>query len=119
MFKYVLILGFRFQIILNMSRPAMSLYASFIGATPFTVGVLTAYYAVLPLFLAIRAGKIADAIGDKLPGLFGMSSLGMGMLLPWLFPYLWSLFASQLLTGLASVFIAVSLQNVLGKSLSG
>ncbi|MFB5269714.1 MFS transporter [Paenibacillus enshidis] len=115
MFKYVLILGFAFQIILNMSRPALSLYASFLGATPFTVGVLTACYAVLPLFLAIRAGKIADAIGDRLPVLFGMSSLGVGMLLPWLFPYLWSLFASQLLTGLASVFIAVSLQNVLGK----
>lgn len=115
MFKYVMILGFSFQIILNMSRPSLSLYASSLGATPFTIGILTSCYAILPLFLAIRAGKIADAIGDRLPVLLGMSTLGIGMLLPWLFPELWSLFASQLLTGFGSVFVAVSLQNVLGK----
>ncbi|MGG4484125.1 MFS transporter [Paenibacillus illinoisensis] len=116
MLKKILVLAFAFQLILNISRPAFPLYANQMGASTFIIGLLTAAYAVLPLVFAISAGKIADKIGDRLPIIFGMTGLGMGMLLPWIWPSLTTLFISQLLTGLGSVFAAVSLQNVLGNA---
>lgn len=116
MLRKILVLTFGFQFILNISRPTFPLYAHQMGATTFTIGLLTATYAVLPLFLAISAGKIVDKIGDRLPIIGGMTGLGLGMTLPWIWPSLTSLFLSQLVMGLSSIFVNISLQNVLGNT---
>ncbi|AIQ47309.1 MFS transporter [Paenibacillus sp. FSL R7-0273] len=114
MFINVMILGIAFQLILNLTRPAVPLFASSLGASTLEIGVLTACYAFLPMFFSISAGKMADRFGDRLPVLAGMTGLGLSMALPWCFPSLWALYASQLITGFSSIFIAISLQNVLG-----
>ncbi len=114
MFLNVMVLGIAFQLILNLSRPAVPLYAASLGASTLDIGVLTACYAFLPMFFSISAGKIADRFGDRLPVLFGMVGCGIGMALPWFFPSLWALYVSQLITGFSSIFIAISLQNALG-----
>ncbi|MGM0881407.1 MAG: MFS transporter [Bacillota bacterium] len=116
--RTVIIIVFCFQLILNMTRPIIPLQATGLGASTFEVGLLAAAYAFLPLFLAIRAGKIADRIGDRLPVMIGHVGVALGMALPGLIPSMWSLFVSQVIVGVAHIFIVISLQNVLGNSAS-
>ena len=84
------------------------------NASMLEIGILTASFAALPLLIAIKAGKIADAIGDRLPVIFGLIGMAIGMLFPYLFESIWSLYVSQILVGTSNIFIALSLQNVLG-----
>lgn len=80
------------------------------------IGLLTAAYAILPLAFAIHAGKVADLVGDRLPILLGALGTTIGVALPYLFPSMAALYASQALVGISHVFITVSLQNVLGNA---
>lgn len=110
----VIIIIFGFQLVLNLTRPIITLFASELGAGTFEIGVLTATYAFFPLLIAIYAGKIADKVGDRLPVLFGMIGVAIGMCLPFLFPAMWALYVSQVIAGISHVFVVLSLQNVLG-----
>ncbi|WP_261305213.1 MFS transporter [Paenibacillus andongensis] len=112
--KTVLLIVLGFQIMLNITRPLITLYASSLGAGTFDIGMLTAAYAFLPLIFAIHVGKIADRIGDRLPVLLGTVGTAVGMALPFALPTLGSLYASQIIVGVSHVFLIVSLQNILG-----
>jgi MFS family permease len=112
--KVVLIILFFFQLMTNITRPLLPLYASELGASTLEVGALTAVYAFFPLLLAIHAGKISDRIGDRLPILFGMTFATLGFLIPFLFHSIFSLYLSQIIVGVSHIFIIISLQNVLG-----
>lgn len=112
--RTVIIIIFGFQMILNITRPIITLFASELGAETLEIGMLTAAYAFFPLLIAIYAGKIADKVGDRLPVLLGMVGVALGMLLPFLFPAMWSLYISQVIVGISHVFVVLSLQNVLG-----
>ncbi|MBP1932128.1 MFS transporter [Ammoniphilus resinae] len=103
-----------FQTMIYMTRPIISLYASDLGAGTLNIGLLTAAYSFLPLFLAIHAGKVADRIGDRLPVLFGSLGLFIGLAFPFLFASLWALYLSQAIIGISYIFVNISLQNVLG-----
>src|SRR6266508_2099712 len=52
-------------------RVSVSLYAIHLHATPFTVGVLMALYALLPMLSAISMGRLIDRIGARVPMLIG------------------------------------------------
>lgn len=110
----VILIIFGFQLVLNLTRPIITLFASELGASTFEIGLLTAAYAFFPLMIAISAGKIADKVGDRLPVLFGMIGVAIGMCLPFLFPTMWSLYVGQVIVGISHVFVVLSLQNVLG-----
>ncbi|ALS23713.1 MULTISPECIES: MFS transporter [Paenibacillus] len=114
--KIVLLIMLGSQLMLNMSRPVITLFASNLGASTLEIGFLTASFAFLPLLFAIRAGKIADRFGDRLPVVAGGIGCSLGMALPFVFPAMWALFVSQVLVGLSHVFIAICLQNVLGNA---
>lgn len=107
---------FGFQIMLNITRPIISLFASKLGASTLEIGILTATYAFFPLVLAIYAGKIADYVGDRLPVMMGTVGMAVGMLLPFCFPTMWSLFLSQAIVGISQIIMNISLQNVLGNA---
>src|SRR5437879_12087515 len=85
-------LGVSNHVVLAGSRVAVSLDALSQGANAATVGVLLALYAVLPMFLAISAGRLADRIGVRRPMLVGAWGIALGAALPGMF------------AGLASVF---------------
>ncbi|MGF7030753.1 MFS family permease [Paenibacillus mucilaginosus] len=112
--RNALLIMFGFQMMLNMSRPVITLFASGLGAGTLQIGALTSSYALLPLLLAIHAGKLADRVGDRIPILLGSVGCAAGMAMPFLFPSLWALYVSQLAVGVSHVFIAICLQNVLG-----
>jgi MFS family permease len=112
--RTVLLIVLSFQVMLNITRPLISIYASSLGAGTFDIGMLTAAYAFLPLIFAIHVGKIADRIGDRLPVLLGTVGTAVGMALPFALPTISTLYASQIIVGVSHVFLIVSLQNILG-----
>ncbi|HWO76121.1 MAG TPA: MFS transporter [Bacillus sp. (in: firmicutes)] len=114
----VIIITAGFQTIMNLTRPIITLYALDMGASTLDIGFLTAAYAFFPLLFAIHAGRVADHVGDRLPTFLGLIGISIGMAIPYLFPTIAALYASQFIVGIANVFITVSLQNILGNSAS-
>lgn len=112
--RSILLIILLFQIALNLTRPVLTLYASELGASTFDIGLLTAAYAFFPLIFAMKAGKIADKVGDRLPILSGLIGVVIGSFFPYIYHSIWSLYLSQFIIGISGVFIAVSSQNILG-----
>ncbi|HTG67890.1 MAG TPA: MFS transporter [Candidatus Udaeobacter sp.] len=110
----IIAIAFGFQLMMNITRPIVTLYATGIGAGTFEIGMITATYALFPLVFAIPIGKAADAIGDRLPVLIGLAGMISGVLLPFIMPSLWSLYVSQALIGVSHIFVSISLQNLIG-----
>lgn len=112
--RWILLLIFLFQTIVNATRPVITLSADAFGASFVIIGILTSSFAFLPLIFSIHAGKIIDKFGDRMPVVFGFTASIAGMIVPAIFTTIWALFASQLLLGLANICIPIALQNLLG-----
>ncbi|WP_159887142.1 MFS transporter [Paenibacillus puerhi] len=112
--RVILAIALCFHTMVNLTRPLITLYASDLGADALEVGLLTASYAIIPLVFAIRAGKLADLVGDRLPIILGSLGATVGLALPYLFPSMAALYVSQGMVGISHVLITISLQNVLG-----
>jgi MFS family permease len=69
------------------ARMIGSLYALANGASAFTVGVLMALFALVPMLIAVRAGRWLDEVGPRRPLALGAAMLGAGAVMPALFPY--------------------------------
>lgn len=69
------------------SRMVGSLYALANKASTFTVGVLMALFALVPMLTAVRAGRWLDAAGPRKPFITGLALIAAGITLPALFPY--------------------------------
>src|SRR3989344_5741092 len=65
------------------ARVLNTLYALELGATPLHIGLLLATYGVFPLLMAVKAGRIADRYGSRLPVIAGMMVCTLGAVLPW------------------------------------
>jgi len=103
-----------YHIMVQGTRPLVSLFGAQLGATAFEIGVLSASYSVLAILVTVPAGRMADRFGYRLPLLGGAVLACAGLGFPWFFPVMWALYASQVLVGLSQVFIHLSLQNVVG-----
>jgi MFS family permease len=96
------------------SKVVVSLLALGLGASQFTVGVLAAFYALVPLLLGVYSGRLADTVGMRMPMLIGAACTGFAMLIGFIFPSLAGLFAVSLLMGAGFVLFNVSIQNLAG-----
>ena len=96
------------------SKVVVSLLALELGASQFTVGVLAAFYALVPLLLGIYSGRLADTIGMRRPMIIGAACTGLAMLAGFVFPSLTGLWAVALLMGAGFVLFNVSIQNLAG-----
>lgn len=96
------------------SKVIVSLLALKLGADASLVGLLIGCYAVPPLFLGVFAGKLADRIGMRLPMMVGAASIGLAMVVGFLWNALYALFAVAVLVGLGFVLFMVSVQNLVG-----
>lgn len=96
------------------SKVVVSLLALSLGASPLTVGVLAAFYALVPLLLGVWSGRLADTIGMRTPMLIGAACTAVAMATGFLFPSLIGLFAVPLLMGTGFVLFNVSIQNLAG-----
>jgi len=96
------------------ARVVVSLDALARGASPATVGVLMSLFALLPVFLAVAAGRLVDRIGVRRPMLWGSAGATVGALLPFAFPGLAALFAAAALLGASFMLFQVPAQRATG-----
>jgi MFS family permease len=108
-------LGIANHSVLTGSRVTVSLAALDRGASPLTVGVLMALYALLPMLLAVAAGRFSDRAGVRRPMLIGTIAIALGASLPMLAPGMPMLFASALILGSGFMVFQVATQNVTGE----
>ncbi len=100
------------------ARVTASLYALSNRASPFTVGVLLALYALVPALLAVRAGRWLDEVGPFRPLLIGTTMMSVGALLPAAFPYATAdvapLLVASALLGTGFMYVQMTVQNLVG-----
>ena len=98
----------------NGSRMLVSLYAIHLHASAFIVGTLMSSFALLPMLLAVSAGRLVDRSGARWP-LFGASlCVAAGALLPYFLPGLWTLYAASTLIGTGFMTFHVAVNQVVG-----
>lgn len=97
------------------SRLTVSLAALAQGASPLTVGVLIALYALLPMLSAVAAGRLSDRVGVRMPMLIGAAGLAVGVVLPLLSTGLPVLCVSAAIVGMAFMVFQLATQRVTGE----
>jgi len=98
----------------NGSRVAVSLQALSLGASPFTVGILMALYAALPMLLAVSAGRLVDRIGVRRPLIFSALALALSVLVPAVFPGIEPLYFAAVAIGTSFLVYSVTIQHAVG-----
>lgn len=111
----VIVLGVANHAVLSGSRVTVSLAALNKGATPLVVGVLMALYALLPMLLAVAAGRFSDRVGIRRPMLLGTAAIAIGAALPIVLPGVPTLYASALILGAGFMVFQVATQNATGE----
>jgi MFS family permease len=106
-------------VLLNMtafraSRVAITLFAVELGVPQLFIGTLVAMYSVFPMLLGVYAGKFTDRLGVRAPLIGGTAGVGVGLLVPYLFPGIAALYVSASLIGASWVFYNVCVQNLIG-----
>lgn len=96
------------------SKVVVSLYALDLGASQVTVGLLAAFYAILPLLLGVYSGRLADTKGMRLPLYIGAVCTLFAMATGYASGQLGWLFAVALLAGTGFVLFNVAIQNLTG-----
>ncbi len=101
------------------ARMTGSLYALANKASTFTVGVMMALFALVPMLIAVRAGRWLDAVGARRPTLTGIALMLGGTLLPAAFPYetadVAPLLVAAALIGTGQTLAMLSVQQVVGE----
>lgn len=108
------------HIVFTGSRVSSSLYALANGASTFTVGVLMALFALVPMLTAVRAGKWLDRAGPKRPLVASGAMLLLGITLPAAFPYavadLGPLLVGVALIGTGQMLTQITVQDLVGRA---
>jgi len=97
------------------SRVSVSLNAIKLDASHFTIGLLIALHAILPALLSVTAGRWIDRVGIVRPMLIGSIGVGVGIVLPFLFPGLPVLFVTAPVSGLSFMLINISAYHAVGE----
>ena len=96
------------------SKVVVSLYALQLGASQFTVGLLAAAYAAVPLMLGVFTGRMADQRGFRLPLTIGAVLTCIAMITGFIWRDIPGLFTVAALVGGGFVFFNVSIQTLAG-----
>ncbi len=96
------------------SKVVVSLFALSLGASQFTVGLLAAAYAIVPLILGVYTGRLADTRGMRLPVVVGGVLMIAAMLIGFTWRAIPGLFVTATLVGTGFVFFNVPVQTLGG-----
>lgn len=96
------------------ARVALALFGIQLGASPFTVGVLVSLLSVVPMFMAVSAGRWTDRTGAFKPILIALVAVTAGALLPALRPQLSSLYVASVLLGTGFMLAHIAVTNAIG-----
>jgi len=88
-------------------------------ASTFTVGVTLSLFALVPMLIAVRAGRWIDAVGPRRPTLIGLGMMLGGVSLPAIFSYasadIAPLLVAAALIGTGSTLAMLSIQQLVGE----
>ncbi|MFN9479168.1 MAG: MFS transporter [Betaproteobacteria bacterium] len=88
-------------------------------ASTFTVGVLMALFALVPMLIAVRAGRWLDEVGPRRPAVLGIGLILAGVVLPAAFPDpvadIAPLLVAAALVGTGQTLAMMSVQQVVGE----
>jgi len=90
------------------SRVVVALFALDQGATPVVVGTVVSLYALIPIVLALPAGRMTDRLGFKIPIVFGTSGVCVALLLPAIWPSLTVLYFTASLLGVSFMVFQIA-----------
>jgi len=97
------------------ARMDVALFALHLGASPATVGLLTALFGLLPVLLSISIGRWADRVGSRKPMLTGGTLLVIGMVTGFAFDNLIGLYLVALIVGIGYNFYFIAQQHLAGR----
>ena len=101
------------------ARMTGSLYVLANKASTFTVGVMMSLFALVPMLIAVRAGRWIDAVGPRRPTLIGLGMMLGGVSLPAIFSYasadIAPLLVAAALIGTGSTLAMLSIQQLVGE----
>ena len=112
--NFVLVLAVLNMTSMRAGRVLLVLYALQLGAAPATVGLLAATFSAFPALLSWHAGKLADRFGSRWLLTIGAVGGGVGILIPYCWPGVTSIFIAAAANGVSLSIYNVSLQNVVG-----
>jgi MFS family permease len=95
-------------------RMTTVLFALQLGASPFTIGIVMALFAALPMLLSVYAGRLIDRSGPRRPLLAAFAALAVGVLLPFALPGVTTLYVASTLCGVGFMFIHIGMNSVFG-----
>ena len=91
-----------------------SLFALELGASEFTVGLLMALFALLPMLLSVSAGRLIDRAGPRRPLLVSFAVLALGTALPFALPHVVTLYFACTLIGTSFMYVHIAMNSVFG-----
>jgi predicted MFS family arabinose efflux permease len=94
------------------ARVNVSLTAIHLGASELIVGLLVAFFSVLPALLSMKAGRMLDRVSPMTPLVASSVAHVAGAVVPFVVPGLWSLLAASLLIGTASNLFYLCQQRI-------
>lgn len=96
------------------SRITVSLSAIQEHASPITVGVLMTLYSVIPMLLAVQAGRYVDRTHVFRPLAWSGAIMAAGILLPFAYPGLATLHVAAVVIGTSFMLHHIALNHVVG-----
>jgi predicted MFS family arabinose efflux permease len=96
------------------SRMLVSLFALDQQSSAFTVGILMALYALLPMLLAVSVGRLVDRVGTLWPLAGAGLALVAGLAVPYAWPSLTGLFVAASVIGTSFMVVHVALNHAVG-----
>lgn len=102
------------HIALSGGRVAVMLNAVELGVSKVGVGILIACFALLPMLLAIRAGRRIDAHGSYRAMWLASLVSATGTLVPWVWPHWSTLAIAAVSIGLGHMGFQIAVQGLLG-----
>lgn len=101
-------------LVMTGTRITISLYALSIGLSTFQIGSLIAMFSLLPMFLAVSAGRWLDRVGVAKPLTWGALAIFLGTLLASWDGFYWRLYPVASLVGMGFMLVLVVTQNIVG-----
>ncbi len=97
------------------SRITVTLFAINQQSSPVTIGLLMALYALLPAFLSVWTGRWVDRIGIEKPFRLGAILVGIGTMVPFVWPVVTALYFTSVIVGVGFMAINVAAYHAVGE----
>ncbi len=97
-------------------RVAVMLNAVELGVNKFGVGLLIACFALLPMFMAVKAGRRIDLHGSYRAMWLASLISAVGTLLPWIWPHWSTLAIAAASIGVGHMGFQIAVQGLLGQA---